>query len=108
MNFSLTWKVVSSSVDIVRYGCCYRIEAKGKGFLQPHQLIAEFEAIPEVNRQKLSDGAFGEVLRSTQVTWIFVDFLELLDSDIGFWWNQFLFFLVLTKSLTIFLTLLVL
>lgn len=43
-----------------------RIEGKGKGILQHHQLIAEVEAIPEVSRQKLLDGAFGEVLRSTQ------------------------------------------
>ncbi|XP_068343293.1 sucrose synthase-like [Pyrus communis] len=43
-----------------------RIESKGKGFLQPHQLHAEFEAIPENNRQKLLDGAFGEVLKHTQ------------------------------------------
>ncbi|TQD93675.1 hypothetical protein C1H46_020679 [Malus baccata] len=43
-----------------------RIESKGKGFLQPHQLLAEFEAIPENNRQKLLDGAFGEVLKHTQ------------------------------------------
>ncbi|OWM74348.1 sucrose synthase [Punica granatum] len=43
-----------------------RVEAKGKGILQHHQLIAEFEAIPEEHRNKLSQGAFGEVLRSTQ------------------------------------------
>jgi sucrose synthase len=43
-----------------------RIEAKGKGILQHHQIIAEFEEIPEESRNKLSDGAFGEVLRSTQ------------------------------------------
>ncbi|KAJ4708835.1 Sucrose synthase [Melia azedarach] len=43
-----------------------RIEAKGKGILQHHQLIAEFEAISEENRKKLADGAFAEVLRSTQ------------------------------------------
>ncbi|KAJ7956032.1 Sucrose synthase [Quillaja saponaria] len=43
-----------------------RIEAKGKGILQHHQIIAEFEEIPEENRQKLVDGAFGEVLRSSQ------------------------------------------
>lgn len=45
-----------------------RIEGKGKGILQHHQVIAEFEEIPEESRQKLTDGAFGEVLRSTQVT----------------------------------------
>lgn len=44
-----------------------RIEGKGKGILQHHQIIAEFEAIPEENRKKLLDGAFGEVLRSAQV-----------------------------------------
>jgi sucrose synthase len=43
-----------------------RIEAKGKGILEIHDIIAEFEAIPEDQRKKLSDGAFGEVLRSTQ------------------------------------------
>ncbi|KAL9325787.1 hypothetical protein ACSQ67_006432 [Phaseolus vulgaris] len=43
-----------------------RIEAKGTGILQHHQVIAEFEEIPEESRQKLIDGAFGEVLRSTQ------------------------------------------
>lgn len=45
-----------------------RIEAKGKGILQHHQIIAEFEEIPKENRQKLLNGAFREVLRSTQVT----------------------------------------
>ncbi|PQQ14218.1 sucrose synthase [Prunus yedoensis var. nudiflora] len=43
-----------------------RIINKGKGFMQPHELVAEFEAIPESNRQKLLDGAFGEVLTHTQ------------------------------------------
>lgn len=43
-----------------------RIEAKGKGILQHHQLIAEFEAISEEHRKKLSEGAFGEILRSSQ------------------------------------------
>ncbi|KAJ8767350.1 hypothetical protein K2173_017394 [Erythroxylum novogranatense] len=43
-----------------------RIEAKGKGILQNHHVIAEFEAISEENRKILADGAFGEVLRATQ------------------------------------------
>ncbi|TXG61705.1 hypothetical protein EZV62_013068 [Acer yangbiense] len=43
-----------------------RIEAKGKGILQNHQIIAEFEAIPEHNRKTLADGAFAEVLRASQ------------------------------------------
>ncbi|OWM84066.1 hypothetical protein CDL15_Pgr009313 [Punica granatum] len=43
-----------------------RVEAKGKGILQHHQLIAEFEAISEDTRQKLLDGAFGEVLKASQ------------------------------------------
>ncbi|KAM5547120.1 sucrose synthase [Rosa sericea] len=47
-------------------GFLSRIEAKGKGFLQPHQLIDEFEAIPEASRHKLSESAFGEVLKNTQ------------------------------------------
>ncbi|KAK4756626.1 hypothetical protein SAY87_006753 [Trapa incisa] len=44
----------------------HRLEAKGKGILQRHQIIAEFEAIAEDTRQKLTDGAFGEVLRASQ------------------------------------------
>lgn len=43
-----------------------RIESKGKGILQHHQIIAEFEEIPEDNRKKLADGVFGEVLRAAQ------------------------------------------
>ncbi|XP_044464010.1 sucrose synthase [Mangifera indica] len=43
-----------------------RLEAKGKGILQHHQLVLEFEAIPAENRKTLSVGAFAEVLRSTQ------------------------------------------
>jgi sucrose synthase len=40
---------------------------QGKGFLQPHQLLAEFErVIEEEERKKLNEGLFGEVLRSTQ------------------------------------------
>nr|ADW80560.1 sucrose synthase 1 [Populus tomentosa] len=43
-----------------------RIESKGKGILQHHQIVAEFEAIPEDTRKTLAGGAFAEVLRSTQ------------------------------------------
>ncbi|XVF35192.1 hypothetical protein REPUB_Repub18cG0124200 [Reevesia pubescens] len=43
-----------------------RIEGKGKGILQHHQIILEFEAIPEENRKKLADGAFFEILKASQ------------------------------------------
>ncbi|XXG40669.1 hypothetical protein AAC387_Pa01g1331 [Persea americana] len=44
-----------------------RYVSQGKGILQPHQLLAEFEAaIPEGDKQKLKDGVFGDVLRATQ------------------------------------------
>lgn len=56
---------------VVISGYC-RLEGKGKGILQHHQLIAEFEALPEDNRKKLAEGAVFEILRSSQVrlTWI--------------------------------------
>ncbi|KAL5098384.1 hypothetical protein RYX36_002711 [Vicia faba] len=54
-----------------------RIEAKGKGILQHHQIIAEFEEIPEENRQKLVNGAFGEVLRSIQEAIVLAPFVAL-------------------------------
>lgn len=34
-------------------------------------MVAEFEEIPEESRKKLQGGVFGEVLRSTQVTFFF-------------------------------------
>ncbi|KAK8503203.1 hypothetical protein V6N13_025962 [Hibiscus sabdariffa] len=43
-----------------------RIEGKGKGILQHHQIILEYEAITEENRKKLSEGAFSEILKATQ------------------------------------------
>ncbi|KAJ4832381.1 hypothetical protein Tsubulata_022319 [Turnera subulata] len=43
-----------------------KIEGKGKGILQHHQVIAEFEALPEVNRKALSTGVFADVLKATQ------------------------------------------
>ncbi|KAI3973157.1 hypothetical protein MKX01_020892 [Papaver californicum] len=43
-----------------------RIESQGKGILQPHQLLAEFEEVFTGNNKKLADSVFGEVLRSAQ------------------------------------------
>ncbi|CAL1409267.1 unnamed protein product [Linum trigynum] len=43
-----------------------RIEAKGKGILQHHQIIAEFEAIPEKDQKVLQEGVFADVLKSAQ------------------------------------------
>ncbi|OVA13007.1 Sucrose synthase [Macleaya cordata] len=43
-----------------------RLESQGKGILQPHHLFAELEAIFEGDKKKLTEGEFGEVLRSTQ------------------------------------------
>ncbi|KAE9602510.1 hypothetical protein Lal_00050045 [Lupinus albus] len=54
-----------------------RIESKGKGLLQHHQIIAEFEEIPEDNRKKLSNGPFGEVLRSTQEAIVLAPWIAL-------------------------------
>ncbi|KAL2327567.1 hypothetical protein Fmac_020994 [Flemingia macrophylla] len=54
-----------------------RLEAKGKGILQHHQVIAEFEEIPEETRKKLLDGTFGEVLRSTQEAIVLPPFVAL-------------------------------
>ncbi|KAK4769248.1 hypothetical protein SAY86_027398 [Trapa natans] len=56
--------VTSQRNDIVAF--LARVEAKGKGILQRHQIIAEFEAIAEESRQKLLGGAFGEVLKASQ------------------------------------------
>nr|CAB3500559.1 unnamed protein product [Digitaria exilis] len=44
-----------------------RLKNLGKGMLQPHQIIAEYNsAIPEAEREKLKDGAFEDVLRAAQ------------------------------------------
>ncbi|KAL2503335.1 Sucrose synthase 4 [Forsythia ovata] len=43
-----------------------RIEGHGKGILKPHQLLAEFEAICQTDKDKLQDHAFQEVLKGTQ------------------------------------------
>nr|QCQ29556.1 sucrose synthase [Camellia fraterna] len=42
------------------------IQKHGKGILKPHQIEAEFEALPIHAQQKLHDGPFGEVLKSAQ------------------------------------------
>ncbi|KAG4381611.1 hypothetical protein AAZX31_15G173100 [Glycine max] len=54
-----------------------RLEAKGKGILQHHQVVAEFEEIPEESRKKLQGGVFGEVLRSTQEAIVLPPFVAL-------------------------------
>ncbi|KAE9621511.1 putative sucrose synthase [Lupinus albus] len=54
-----------------------RIEAKGKGILQHHEFITEFEEIPNENKQKLIDGVFGEVLRYTQEAVVLPPFVAL-------------------------------
>ncbi|KAJ8426115.1 hypothetical protein Cgig2_005760 [Carnegiea gigantea] len=41
-----------------------RIVSHGKGILQPHQVLSEYEALSD--KQKLADGPFGEVLRHIQ------------------------------------------
>ncbi|KAG0483005.1 hypothetical protein HPP92_011089 [Vanilla planifolia] len=44
-----------------------RFVDQGKGMLQLHQLLAEYEAvIPDGERQKLKDGAFEDVIRAAQ------------------------------------------
>ncbi|KAK1287996.1 Sucrose synthase 3 [Acorus calamus] len=44
-----------------------RFVHQGKGFLQPHQLLAEFEAvIPEDEKEALRQGVLGDIIRATQ------------------------------------------
>ena len=43
-----------------------KIESNGKGILKPHQIEAALESIPKDAQKKLLEGAFGEVLKSTQ------------------------------------------
>ncbi|XP_055800645.1 sucrose synthase [Solanum dulcamara] len=43
-----------------------RIESHGKGILKPHQLLAEFDAIRQDDKNKLNEHAFEELLKSTQ------------------------------------------
>ncbi|CAN1290940.1 Sucrose synthase [Linum perenne] len=51
--------------DLLLFGL-NRLEGNGKGILQHHHIISEFEAIPEENQKLLREGVFGDVLRSTQ------------------------------------------
>nr|AOR83337.1 sucrose synthase A [Lilium davidii var. unicolor] len=44
-----------------------RFVKQGQGMLQPHQLLAEYEAvIPKAEREKLKDGVFEDVLKAAQ------------------------------------------
>ncbi|EFH53528.1 hypothetical protein ARALYDRAFT_484788 [Arabidopsis lyrata subsp. lyrata] len=54
-----------------------RVEAKGKGILQYHQIIAEFEAMPLETQKKLQGGAFFEILRSAQEAIVLPPFVAL-------------------------------
>lgn len=54
-----------------------KLEGHGKGILQHHQLIADFDSLSPADKQKLSDGAFGEVLRSTQESIILSPWIAL-------------------------------
>lgn len=56
----------SGKITKIKTSFIFRVEAKGKGILQHHQIIAEFEALPLETQKKLEGGAFFELLRSTQ------------------------------------------
>ncbi|WOH09011.1 hypothetical protein DCAR_0728462 [Daucus carota subsp. sativus] len=43
-----------------------RIQSHGNGILKPHQLLSEFQAISKIDRLKLEDSAFVQLLNSTQ------------------------------------------
>ncbi|KAF6139811.1 hypothetical protein GIB67_009658 [Kingdonia uniflora] len=43
-----------------------RIESKGKGIYQPHHLLEDIKAISENDRKRLTEGVFGDIIRSTQ------------------------------------------
>jgi len=45
----------------------YRLESHGKAILQRQQLLAEFESETKAREQRLAEGVFAEVIRSTQV-----------------------------------------
>lgn len=54
--------------------------AQGNGILQPHHLIDELDNVAgdEVGRQKLSDGPFGQILKSAQVNSVIHSVHELI------------------------------
>ncbi|XP_052183803.1 sucrose synthase [Diospyros lotus] len=54
-----------------------KIEAHGKGILKPHQIEAEFESLSKDVQKKLHDGAFGEVLKSTQEAIVLAPWIAL-------------------------------
>ncbi|PIA43209.1 hypothetical protein AQUCO_02000566v1 [Aquilegia coerulea] len=43
-----------------------KIESHGKGILKSNHILEDIEAIPKDDRKNLTDGIFGEILRSTQ------------------------------------------
>ncbi|KAF6136381.1 hypothetical protein GIB67_028071 [Kingdonia uniflora] len=43
-----------------------RIESKGKGIYQPHHLLEDIKAISENCKKRLTEGVFGDIIRSTQ------------------------------------------
>lgn len=55
-------------IDFVNLDLC-RYVAQGKAILQPHQILDELENIigDETSRKKLTDGPFGDALRTAQV-----------------------------------------
>ena len=57
--------------------------AQGNGILQPHHLIDELDNIvgDDVGRQKLSDGPFGQILKSAQVNSVIHSVYEQIVSD---------------------------
>nr|AAR19769.1 sucrose synthase [Beta vulgaris] len=52
-----------------------KIASHGKGILQPHEVLSEFEAVAD--KHKLADGPFGEVLRHTQETIVLPPWITL-------------------------------
>lgn len=54
-----------------------RLESRGKAILQRQQLLAEFESATKAGAQRLAEGVFSEVIRSTQEAIIVPPWLAL-------------------------------